>query len=280
VGILGPRWAQRHSDGIFTGNINDHVLSWSLFALLRCSGKASSKPPTRDAVSSFLRLLIVARWRWFVQFNTRDVIGLTSTDPLGVFWTSLETKLKSQISWNTPQCQASVGPQASGSYTSSTSLGLDGNLQRISSGSCGATPSTPGHIVVVDIGPVSAGPGGSVTFDTCTAAEDWDTVLYVGAASAAACPGFGAWSCVGSNDDACGPRGVQSQVTVPVTGKRYYPVFVTGLGGATGVYTLTWKYSPPSQSSTATATRTKTAAKSRSSSATATRSKTATRTRV
>jgi hypothetical protein len=192
-----------------------------------------------------------------IQFNTRDALGTTT--PLGTFWTDLGNLLKS-FTWNTPQCQAQVGPLTSGSYASSTASGLDGNMQSVSTGGCGGIPASPEHVIIVDIGAAAAAAGGTVNFNTCLSTS-WDTVLYVGSSSSSMCPARGAWLCSGMNDNACGS---QSSVTVNVNARFYFVVVAGKTKDAFGSYLLRWSYtSPPTKTRTPTRSRSYTSSPSK-----------------
>jgi hypothetical protein len=86
------------------------------------------------------------------------------------------------------------------------------------------------------------GTNGSLTVDTCGTA--WDTKLFVTTTCPTANLPAGWSSCVGSNDDsnACGLNSKQSQVTITTQPGQLYFFIVTGLGSASGNFTMNFNW--------------------------------------
>jgi hypothetical protein len=139
------------------------------------------------------------------------------------------------------------------------------------------------HLLGLDMGP-GVSPGGTLRGSLC-ANPLFDTVLFVGTG----CPtSWGAFNVTGANDDGSGNPacGRASEVVVTnVTTRTTYWV-VGGYNGASGPYTFTWDYAPPTPSAsfaptpspvrTATSTQTPTIGVSRTGTPTLTRTRTGT----
>jgi hypothetical protein len=73
------------------------------------------------------------------------------------------------------------------------------------------------------------------TIETCGGTTDFDTVLYI----RTSCLDPNPPSEVGCNNDTCGLNGRASRITMMVTAGTPYFIFVDGVSGAAGHYTLT-----------------------------------------
>ena len=184
-----------------------------------------------------------------------------------------------------PRCAASLSG-LSGTYAGSTAGYV---IPAIGQGSCGMMGyGTSGENVVLITLPTGAvGGGGTMTVDTC--GTQWDTELAVAPGErSTSCPSFaGGFICQAANDDdtvglgICDSRsGSASSLSFAASPGLTYAVLITGYSTNEGAYTLNWRYSPPSQSSTPSKTAAATRPSTPSRTAAATRSSTATKTRT
>ena len=114
----------------------------------------------------------------------------------------------------------------------------------------GVLDSTTKVVVSIDL-TAAAVMGGALYVDTCVGATlaTVDTTLYVGPG----CPRTPAqFACAASNNNSCGPRGLQSSTIYYPVLSQYAFVVVQGSAGATGGFALNYTYTPQLPSTTPT----------------------------